>query len=201
MRKYLLLLLASVFCLQLSAQLYSDSTGQKKKKKMDHFLYGTVGFQLSGINGDSDSYNEMLPGFHFGLGIRLAELSDVVGLRTELTYSSQGSRYDDYVKGKVILSYLTLPVLIRAGSKSGFYGEGGIQPGLLLSAKDKWEDQSYDFKEYVNSFDFSVLLGAGYQKNRLGVGLRIAPGLSNINKDSDSKDRNFVGSIRTTFTF
>lgn len=169
---------------------------------MNNFMYGTVGFQLSTINGDSESYDQLLPGFHAGLGIRLVELNEVFGIRTELTFSTQGAKYKDtYVSGKVMMNYISLPVLVRAGTASGFYGEAGVQPAVLISAKDKYEDETYDFKEYVNGFDLSALLGAGYQKNRLGVGIRIAQGLSNINKDSDDKDRNFVGSIRTTFSF
>ncbi len=202
MQKFMLLLLSGIFCLQVTAQLQPDSTGGKKKKKMENFLYGTAGFQLSGINGDSDSYDEMLPGFHAGLGIRLVELNDVFGIRTELTYSTQGAKYKDmYVSGKVMLNYIALPVLIRAGTPSGFYGEAGVQPAVLISAKDKYNDETYDYKEYVNGFDFGGLLGAGYQKNRFGVGIRIAQGLSNINKDSEDKDRNFVASLRTTFAF
>lgn len=198
----MLLLLSGMLCLQVTAQLSPDSTGGKKKKKIDNFFYGTAGFQLSGINGDSESFDQLLPGFYAGIGIRLIELNEVFGIRTELTYSTQGAKYKDtYVSGKVLLNYISLPVLVRATTPSGFYGEAGVQPAVLLSAKDKYDSETYDFKEYVNGFDFSGLVGAGYQKNKVGLGIRVAPGFSNLNKEGDSKDHNFVASIRATFAF
>ena len=78
----------------------------------------------------------------------------------------------------------------------------GIQPGLLLSAKDKYEGITDDYKEYVNNFDFGIPIGVGYEfKNNLGVGIRVVPGLMNINAESDAKDRNLVAALRVTYTF
>ncbi len=201
MRKFLVLLCSCLICQLMMAQLQFDSTS-KKKKKVENFIFGTIGFQMSNFNGDADSYDKMLAGFYVGLGIRLVELSDNFGIRTEVNYSSQGSKYSDYVSGKVMLGYINMPIVIRGASKGGFYGEAGVQPGFLLSAKDKYEGETYDFKEYINGFDFGGILGFGYQKKRIGVGVRVAQGLSNINKEGDDyKIRNFVGSLRTTLAF
>ncbi|MBL7725479.1 MAG: PorT family protein [Chitinophagaceae bacterium] len=203
MRKFLVLLCSCMIAQLVIAQILPDSEKDRKKKKIDKFFYAILGIQSTGINGDSESYNESLIGFHGGFGIRLAELNDNLGIRTELIYSMQGSKYEDtYVSGKVVLSYINLPFVIRAASKGGFYGEAGLQPGFLVSAKDKYNDQTNDYKDYINGFDFGGLLGLGYQKNRISVGLRIAQGITNINKDEDEyKDRNFVASLRTTFAF
>ncbi|HNR16288.1 MAG TPA: porin family protein [Chitinophagaceae bacterium] len=201
MRKFLVLLCSCLIAQLLMAQILPD-TEENRKKKCRNPFYATIGPQLSNINGDSESYDEGLFGFYLGFGMCLAELSDNFGLRTELNYSMQGSKYSDYVSGKVMLNYINLPILIRGTSKSGFYGEAGVQPGILTSAKDKYDGETYDYKEYINGFDFGGLLGFGYQKKKVGVGIRIAQGISNINKDEDEyKDRNFVASLRTTFTF
>ncbi|MBI5371403.1 MAG: PorT family protein [Sphingobacteriales bacterium] len=203
MRKFLVLLCSCLVSQLLVAQLQSDSTGSKKKKKATHSFYGTAGLHLSGINGDSESYDSPLFGFHAGVGIRLVELNDIFGVRTEVIYSMQGSKYKDmYASGKVILSYIHVPVVLQATSGSGFYGEAGVQPGFLISAKDKYGGETFDYKEFVNGFDFGGILGIGYQKDRFGIGFRFAQGLSNINKNDEvNKDRNFVGTLRTTFAF
>lgn len=203
MRKFLVLLCSCFIAQLLMAQILPDSEKDGKKKKINMFFLAVFGLQYCGINGDSESYNEPLIGFHGGFGIRLVELNDNLGIRTELNYSMQGSKYEDtYVSGKVVLSYINLPIVIRAASKGGFYGEAGIQPGFLVSAKDKYDGETYDYKDYINGFDFGGLLGFGYQKKRVGIGLRIAQGITNINKDEDEyKDRNFVASLRTTFAF
>jgi len=202
MRKFLVLLCSCFIAQLLMAQTEPKSLEERKKKKIDNFFFAVFGLQYCGINGDSESYDEALIGFHVGVGIRLLEFNDNFGIRTEINYSTQGSKYSDYVSGKVMLNYINLPILIRGTSKSGFYGEAGIQPGILTSAKDKYDGETYDYKDYINGFDFGGLLGFGYQKKRVGIGLRIAQGITNINKDEDEyKDRNFVASLRTTFTF
>lgn len=203
MRKFLILLSSCLIAQLLMAQILPGSEKDGKKKKIDNFFFAVFGLQYCGINGDSESYDEALIGFHVGVGIRLLEFNNNFGIRTEINYSTQGSKYSDtYVSGKVMLNYINLPILVRGTSKSGFYGEAGVQPGILVSAKDKYNDETYDYKDYINGFDFGGLLGLGYQKKKVGVGIRIAQGISNINKDEDEyKDRNFVASLRTTFTF
>lgn len=203
MRKFLVLLCSCMVAQLVTAQILPESEKDSKKKKIDNFIFAVFGLQYCGINGDSESYNEPLLGFHFGIGIRLAELNDNVGIRTELNYSMQGSKYEDtYVSGKVMLNYINLPVVIRAASKGGFYGEAGLQPGFLVSAKDKYDGETNDYKDYINGFDFGGIVGIGYQKNRISVGARIAQGITNINKnESEYKDRNFVPSLRATFAF
>ncbi|MBS1633585.1 MAG: PorT family protein [Bacteroidetes bacterium] len=204
MKKYFILVLACLFSQLIMAQLNSDSTGTKKKKKVEYFFYLTGGGQSSGLNGSDDSYDKALIGFFIGAGIRLAELNDLLGLRTELVYSMQGSKYDEgyYGSGKMVLSYLNLPVLLRRTSHSGFYAEAGVQPGVLLSAKDKYEGNTNDYKEYTKKFDVAGLLGAGYAKDRFGVGIRAAQGFIDVNKPTaEEKDRNFVLSLRGTFAF
>ena len=54
-------------------------------------------------------------------------------------------------------------------------------------------------------FDFSILFEIGYEfDNNLGVGLRVIPGLTNINSTDNAdqyKDHNFVVAGRVTYTF
>jgi hypothetical protein len=94
-------------------------------------------------------------------------------------------------------------VVTRYDFGNGFFAEAGLQPGFLLSAKDKFENVSYDYKDYVKTFDLGIPLGVGYEfPNNFGVGFRVTPGLTSINKGdyASYKDRNFVFAIRGTYT-
>jgi len=96
----------------------------------------------------------------------------------------------------VRLNYLVAPVTATYETKSGFFGEAGLRPGLLLSAKDKHNGESTDIKSEYKGFDMSAVLGVGYQfKNNLGVELHYFPGIVNINKTGTLKDRNRTVSL------
>ena len=98
--------------------------------------------------------------------------------------------------------YLNFPVVVRYLHETGFFGEAGIQPGVLLSAKDKWGDSSDDIKDEMKIFDISIPIGIGYQINeKIGVGFRVIPGITNLfeGSDSDDKDRNLVFALRGTY--
>lgn len=123
-----------------------------------------------------------------------------VGIDPISMYQTKSAMAENEFSGKVNLSYLQIPLLYRYQANSGFYGEVGIQPGLLMSAKDKVDGaSSYDYKDYIKTFDLGIPLGAGYQINdRLSVGARAVFGVTNINTDgtemysSDDTDRNFA---------
>ena len=54
-------------------------------------------------------------------------------------------------------------------------------------------------------FDFGIPMEAGYEfKNNLGVGVRVTPGITNINSsdyESSHKDHNFTVTLKATYTF
>ena len=170
-----------------------------------------AGVSKSSIVGESESWKDPV-GAMGGVILTFAKIADEsIWFRAELNLSMQGAKWEeDYgmgvVSGRVNLLYLNIPIVARYQLKGGFYGELGIQPGFLLSAKDKYEGITDDYKDYVNTFDFGIPIGAGYEfKNNLGVGLRVVPGITNINKDPDgestAKDRSLVASLRVTYAF
>ena len=74
-----------------------------------------------------------------------------------------------------------------------------MQPGLLLSAKNKGTTTT-NIKDDLKKLDIGIPIGVGYQlKNKIGVGLRITPGLMNVNKDKQFKNRNMVASLRASY--
>jgi len=167
------------------------------------------GVQGSSIGPESTSYKPAI-GAQAGAVIPVFCFCDLWSLRAGLNGSLQGANYeDDYgnglLEGKVSLLYLNLPLVLRYQFANGFYCEAGLQPALLLSAKDKYNGMSVDFKDYINNFDLGIPLEAGYEfKNNLGVGGRVTPGITNINSsdyESSNKDRNFVVAFKATYNF
>jgi outer membrane immunogenic protein len=168
-----------------------------------------AGPQHSRFFGDSDSYKHAY-GFQAGLSTGIMDMINrSICLRAEANISLQGAGYEDDfgngpMEGITRLLYLNVPVLAEYRFENGFFAEAGLQPGFLLSAKDKFEGETYDYKDWVNFFDFGIPFGFGYQfKNNFGIGLRIIPGLTNINagEETVSKDRNLVIAIRGSYTF
>jgi hypothetical protein len=125
-------------------------------------------------------------GVQAGVMVPVAKFSESMDLRVEINGSMQGAKYeeDNGLKGRVNMFYFNAPIVVRYKTSSGFFGEAGIQPGYLVSAKDKYSGKTEDFKDYVNKFDFGIPIGVGYEfKNNIGVGLRLIEGLTNINKE------------------
>ena len=70
--------------------------------------------------------------------------------------SMQGARYEeDYgeglMDGTTRLWYMNFPLTARYPFGDGFYGEAGFQPGILLSAKDKLNGESSNYRDYIKS--------------------------------------------------
>jgi len=125
-----------------------------------------------------------------------------------LQFSKQGGKYkeENGLEGKVATSYINFPILIRYHTNSGIYFEGGLQPGIILSAKDKYEGITDDYKSHFKTFDFGIPLEVGYEfKKRFGIGIRVTPGIANIDKEKDDADdlpnKNFVAGLRFSYLF
>lgn len=154
------------------------------------------------ITGESESFNDPV-GAQAGIAVPVYNFNDAAGIRAEINGSIQGANYeeDNGLKGKVSLFYANLPLVFRYQTPGGFYGEAGIQPGLLISAKDKYNGITDDYKEYVRKFDFGIPIGIGYEfKNNIGIGVRVIKGLTNINTYDEIKDHNFVVGVGVSYT-
>lgn len=161
-----------------------------------------VALNVSNISGDDTGDLKSLIGGQFG-GFAEIGISDKFAIQPELMYSMQGAKYDG---GKTNLSYLNVPVMAKYFVAEGFSLEAGPQIGFLLSAKDKEDgEDSVDMKDELESIDFGVNFGAGYDfTENLSAGLRYNLGLTNIVKNvpgEDFKITNNVFSVSLGYKF
>lgn len=189
MKKLLLILNLILVCVLFANPVYSQ---------LDLIL----GVSKSSITG-GESWKDPI-GFQVGASMPVLKFSENLGLRVEANFSMQGAKWEEpyyNLEGRLNLLYINLPVVVRYQTESGFFAEAGIQPGILLSAKDKYEDISEDYKDYMNIFDISIPIGIGYQINeKFGIGFRFIPGITDISEDEDESDRNLVFALRGTYT-
>lgn len=163
--------------------------------------YAYVRANKASIHG-GESWADPL-GAQAGAGGSIVSISDNLGLGAEAGISMQGAKWEEMgYSGRLDLLYINVPVLLRYQSPKGFYGEAGVQPGFLISAKDKYDGGSFDYLEEMNKFDLSIPIGIGYEfGNKIGIGFRVVPGLSDITADEDEKDTNFVLSLGVSYKF
>jgi len=163
----------------------------------------------SRLTGDSDSWKGAF-GAQGGVAAHIPFNCNLpLAMWAEANVSMQGAGWEgDYGEGLengvTRLWYLNFPLTARYQFGQGFYGEAGLQPGFLLSARDNYDGGSEDWKEYFKTFDLGIPLGVGYDfENNFGLNFRVIPGILNINEEEyyDYKDRNFVVALRGTYTF
>lgn len=149
---------------------------------------------LTGDVGDASS----LVGFQIG-GFAEIKISEKFALQPELMYSGQGASSD--VDGDLKLNYINIPVMAKYYVAKSFSLEAGPQIGFLLSAKA----EGVDVKEFFESVDFGLNLGAGYDfTDKFSAGLRYNFGLSNVAKteSEDNTDiKNGVFSLSVGYKF
>jgi len=186
-------------------------------------IYSTAGganFSNLSEEGDYNSgNNESKLGVQLGANA-LFSVNQNLRLETGLGYASKGSKSsyssedgeESYSQeDKLNLSYLEAPILLRYQfNNTGFNAYGGLQPGLLLSAKQKSEatgssSQNTDVKDRFKGFDTSAVFGVGYDfKNGLMLNAGYDLGLMNIAESTDFgtstvKNRAFKVSLAYTF--
>ena len=119
----------------------------------------------------------------------------------EIVYSLQGVKAtEEEGDAKINMSYINIPLLARYKFENGFYIEAGLQPGFLMSAKLKIEDESASVKEAFKKVDLSVPFGIGFQtESHFGVSLRYNLGLSKLDEEGDGKVYNGVAQLGITY--
>jgi hypothetical protein len=125
-------------------------------------------------------------------------------LQPEVLYSQQGTSLDVLgVDSRIKTDYLATPILVRYRLQStgrGLVLFAGPSLGFKLSAKAVSEfgdvTTKDDIGDEIESFDYGVVFGAGWEAGRLTIDGRYTWGLSNIStREDDPKTQHRVISV------
>ncbi|WP_226064452.1 porin family protein [Kaistella polysaccharea] len=170
---------------------------------------------LSTEEGLSDQGSKI--GFNAGVFMN-APIAENFSIQPELLYSQMGDKYNQNIAGTTYarsrnLDYITLPVMFQYNATPSFYLEAGPEFGLLVTAKNKYTNESSNstigesanYKDDLNSFNAGLGLGAGYYFTpQVGVTARYVAGLTDIFKDgnnSGSAVKNNVFQVGLAYKF
>lgn len=156
-----------------------------------------AGMNVSSLSSEEGLENQKSKiGFHAGLFMN-APIAANFSIQPELIYTQYGDKYNANVLGNNYsftrnLDYIALPVMFQYNATPSFYLEAGPEFGLLVSAKNKLTnqdtnnviDESRNYKDDLNSFNFGLGLGAGYYFTpNIGLTARYVAGFTDIAKD------------------
>lgn len=193
------------------------------KKNILTFALITIGFcanaqqeikfgPKAGVNFSTISNtpkSKMLTGFYVG-AVSEIKFSENFSLQPELVYSSQGAKNEytetnlgitSHHKNHDKIEYINIPILAKYYIYEDLSIELGPQFGFLVKAENKDEisinnnttKENTDFKNEINSFDFSIGVGLAYDlANGFFINARYNFGLTGIGKSNqyykDSKN-------------
>jgi opacity protein-like surface antigen len=158
-------------------------------------LGGTLSYLSFKYDGESERSDPKI-GFLAG-GVLEYSFSSSFALQPELLYVNNGGKYENFytdgyslvpVPTTAIFHNLQLPINLKykIGSDNlKFYATAGPYFGYILSAKEKFKDDSGSVTvdlEGIKKFDFGIGAGLGIEiSNKYTVGVGYKYGLANLN--------------------
>ncbi|MFN6946233.1 MAG: porin family protein [Cytophagaceae bacterium] len=130
--------------------------------------------------GNLDITNRFKPGFHFGFYSTFRPYRMDISITNEVNFSMKGVSLvlpDSLVENGAnkytrSFNYIDLPVILNYHISDNFYISAGIQPSLYAYFKiPSWHLVPYN-KDNVSIIDFSALIGAVIQMDKIGFGVR-----------------------------
>jgi len=133
-------------------------------------------------------------GAQFGVELPVYLINKKSLISSGLNFSFQGADYvDPGITGTVKLTYLNIPFIYTYDFNKGFYAEAGLQPGYLISAKDKYNGMTDNYRDYVSKFELGLPIGGGYRLNdNISFGVRGTYGLTNMDNSDEGNDHNLL---------
>jgi hypothetical protein len=149
------------------------------------------GFQdlVKEVGGKTESRTGLVAGAYVNYG--LASTEGRVSFQGGLGLAQKGVRIPSdggLVPRTLDITYLDIPILAKASFGSGQfrpYVVAGPVLSLKLSASATRDEQDIDVDDELKGTDFSVALGGGVQRERIGIEVRYVLGLSDITESSD----------------
>lgn len=139
-----------------------------------------AGLNISNISGADNVKSKT--GFHVGA---LAEIfiNEQFAVQPEVLYSSQGAKGKGSNGPKINLDYINVPIMAKYYVMDGLSVQAGPQIGFNVKA----EEGSFDVKDEVNTVDFGLNFGAGYELPMgIFVDARYNLGLTKVYKEGKS---------------
>ncbi|HEU4989158.1 MAG TPA: porin family protein [Gemmatimonadaceae bacterium] len=183
-----------------------------------HATFGVIGaVNLTTFGGSDAAGAENKVGFSAGMFARVP-MTEVWSFQPELEYAMKGAEETDNssgtsVKASVDISYIEMPLLLRAAApespNGGLYAEFG--PALAakldctVSGSGGGLTVSFscnDAGAKIKSFDLGAMAGLGYEfpigRQALSIGVRYNYGLLELASDANTKNRalQFLGGFR-----
>jgi len=166
------------------------------------FIKPMVGGTLATVTGDGTDNAKMKIGLAAGAEFGY-HLMDQFAVTAGALVSMQGTGMKDndfYRDAKTTTTYLNIPILANYYIIPGLAVKAGVQPGFLLSAKSKgevhtgsgWAEYDHSGTDGYKKFDLSIPLGLSYEISDFVIDARYNLGLTNINDDSNVKNKNSV---------
>lgn len=141
-----------------------------------------VGLNLANLAGDVE-HNSIKVGLVAGAEA-MYQFTPMVGLSAGLLYSMQGC--EGQGDSKMSIDELNIPVLANFYVAPGFALKAGLQPGIIVSAKQKYDKSEFDIKDNCQTLELCVPLGISYEFSDFVIDARYNLGISKINKESGS---------------
>ncbi|GAA4271661.1 hypothetical protein GCM10022258_09550 [Aquimarina gracilis] len=121
-----------------------------------------VGLNYANVTGDLDDTDARVR-MHLGAVIEFP-VSQRFFVQTEVLYSAQGYTIEEGgVENKISLNYLTLPVIAKYYFTPHFSFETGPRLATLASSSQSEGEETDEFFDTFNDFDFGWNFGAGYK--------------------------------------
>ncbi len=118
--------------------------------------------------------------FHYSLALSAGIIESNQGTKTEdINLESTNNAKETY-SYSVNTQVLNIPLLLHVFVAPGLSFEAGVQPGFLLSAKSKENDEKNDVKSLMKTFDLSIPIGISYEYANIQLDLRYNHGLTSL---------------------
>lgn len=171
---------------------------QAQKEVGTFTVYPRFGVNISKFSGQkiyydaSDNYVKEKYKFGLSAGAELwYQFHNSLALSAGLIESNQGTKTEDINlensnNAKETYSYsvntqvLNIPLLLHVFVAPGLSFEAGVQPGFLLSAKSKENDEKNDVKSLMKTFDLNIPIGISYEYANIQLDLRYNHGLTSL---------------------
>ncbi|MGC4129574.1 MAG: porin family protein [Bergeyella sp.] len=172
------------------------------------------GMNLSTISDDTDLNQKSKVGYYAGAFVNLP-LAESFSLQPEVLYNNLGAKFtEDEDSATLNLDYISVPVMFQYNLVPEFYLEAGPEFGFLVNSKVKSDNALVEAvgneiykKDNLNSFNFGVGLGAGFNFTKnVGLSARYVAGFTDFTKensdaDDDAKNRNNTFQVGLNFKF